>query len=31
VPAWDDPAKVATPGVWNAPTPGVSLFEIVLT
>jgi len=21
--SWDDPAKVATPGVWNAPTPGV--------
>jgi hypothetical protein len=21
--AWDGPAKVATPGVWNAPTPGV--------
>ena len=20
---WDDSAKVATPGVWNAPTPGV--------
>lgn len=20
---WDDPSKVATPGIWNAPTPGV--------
>jgi transcription elongation factor SPT5 len=23
---WDDAAKVATPGVWNAPTPGVTSF-----
>lgn len=25
---WDDPAKVATPGVWNAPTPGVHITHI---
>jgi Spt5 C-terminal nonapeptide repeat binding Spt4 len=23
---WDDPSKVATPGVWSAPTPGVRPF-----
>jgi hypothetical protein len=25
---WDDAAKVATPGVWNAPTPGVDSFQL---
>ena len=24
---WDDPVKVATPGVWNAPTPGVNFLN----